>query len=212
MSTIVAPGVAAYYLMLIVEDADGETTYIDHYLDDEPADVWEFIPEGWDLIEDESQEIIRGAHDCECCGMHVMNQRECDTCQESECDPAESWHCFTGYCDGTGCTFEGECEPTHEVRVWRENGDLMGHWEVEPVKGGTFLVTQREGYERDAESRFTSLWSAWQYAQGCAEMHAQMLREECAESGYCDGDDCGVMHEHGISVQEVTSNRDLARA
>ncbi|MGA5019267.1 hypothetical protein ACPCAA_17845 [Streptomyces griseoincarnatus] len=208
MSTIVSPGIATYYLMLIVEDADGETTYIDHYLDEEPADVWEFIPEGWGLLDDESQEIIRGAYDCECCGVHIMNARECDTCREGDCDPAESWHCFTSYCDGSECTFEGECEPTHEVRVWHEGGDLVGLWEVEPVKGGTFLVTQREGYERDAESRFTSLWSAWQYAQGCAEMHAQSLRDECP----CDEGDCGVMHEHGISVQEVTTNGDLRRA
>ncbi|WP_282703731.1 hypothetical protein [Streptomyces sp. CC219B] len=212
MSTIVAPSVATYYLMLIVEDADGETTYIDHYLDDEPDDVTAFLPEGWELLEDESQTIIRGAHDCECCGMHIMNAHECESCRNEDCDPANSWHCFTGYCDGSGCAFEGECEPNHEVRVWRENGDLVGLWEVEAQASGRVLVTQREGYERDAEARFTSLWSAWQYAQGCAEMHAEELRRECAESGYCEGDDCGVIHPHGISVQEVTSNSDLARA
>ncbi|MEU2111534.1 hypothetical protein [Streptomyces sp. NPDC019507] len=211
MSTIVAPSVAAYYLMLIVEDADGETTYIDAYLDDEPADVWEFIPEGWDLIWDESREIIRGAHDCECCGMHIMNAHECETCREGDCDPAESWHCFTNHCDGSGCTFEGECEPAHEVRVWRETGDLVGLWEVKAEGPDRVVVTQCEGYERDAVSIFTSLWSAWQYAQGCAEMHAQILREEC-ECRFYDDEPCGVMHEHGISVQEVTSNRDLSRA
>ncbi|MGW3336191.1 hypothetical protein ACWDCL_01755 [Streptomyces sp. NPDC001009] len=214
MSTIVAPSEAGWYLMLIVgrphpETGLGtETDYIDLYLDDEPDDVTDFLPEGWELLEDESQEIIRGAHDCECCGMHIMNAHECEACRLEDCDPANSWHCFTGYCDGSGCAFEGECEPTHEVRVWRENGDLVGLWEVEPVDGGGFLVTQREGYERDAEARFTSLWSAWQYAQGCADLHARTLRDECE----CGESDCGVMHEHGISVQEVTTNRDLSRA
>ncbi|MEU1309182.1 hypothetical protein ABZ419_09835 [Streptomyces cinnamoneus] len=206
---IVAPSEASWYLMLIVEDAEGETTHIDHYLDDEPADVLEFIPEGWDLLEDESQEIIRGAHDCECCGMPSMNARECESCRNEDCDPANSWHCFTGHCDGSGCTFEGECEPAHEIRVWREDGALVGLWEVAAQAESRVLVTQREGYERDAETRFTSLWSAWQYAQGCAEMHAQTLREEC-ECG--DDPECGVIYEHGISVQEVTENRDLARA
>ncbi|MFF4244320.1 hypothetical protein ACFYY2_07570 [Streptomyces sp. NPDC001822] len=208
MSTIVAPSAAAWNLMLII-GTDGDTDYVQQYLDDEPDDLSVFIPDGWYLIEDESEEIIRGAHDCECCGMHIMNAHECESCRNEDCDPANSWHCFTGYCDGSDCAFEGECEPNHEVRVWREDGSLMGFWEVEVQGTGRVLVTQREGYERDAESRFDSLWSAWQYAQGCAEMHAQTLRDECE----CGGDDeCGVLHPHGISVQEVTSNSDLSRA
>ncbi|MFJ2814376.1 hypothetical protein [Streptomyces sp. NPDC087294] len=211
---IVSPSEAAYNLMLIVAQpypgcpGATQTTCIQEYLDDEPGDVDEWVPKGWELLEDESEEIIRGAHDCECCGMHIMNAHECESCRWEDCDPANSWHCFTGYCDGSGCTFEGECEPNREVRVWRENGDLMGLWEVEAQATGRVLVTQRKGYERDAESRFTSLSSAWQYAQGCAQMHAQTLREECD----CGEDDCGVLHEHGISVQEVTSNSDDSRA
>ncbi|MEU2854159.1 hypothetical protein [Streptomyces syringium] len=204
----VEPRLASYYLLLIVEDPNGETTYIDHYLDYEPDDVREFIPEGWDLLEDKSREIIRGAHDCECCGMHIMNAHECESCRNDDCDPANSWHCFTSYCDGSGCTFEGECEPAHEVRVWNEVAELLGHWVVEAEASGRVRVTQREGYEKDADSVFTSLWSAWQYAQGCAEFHAQVLRDECE----CGEDNCGVLHEHGIFIQEVTENRDLARA
>ncbi|MFE0771984.1 hypothetical protein [Streptomyces sp. NPDC058861] len=217
-ATIVSPSEAEYNLMLIIGQpypgcpGATQTTYIQQYLSDEPDDVNEWVPEGWELLEDESEEIIRGAHDCECCGMHIMNAHECEACRNEDCDPANSWHCFTGYCSGSGCSFEGECEPNHEVRVWRENGDLVGLWEVEAQATGRILVTQRKGYERDAESHFGSLWSAWQYAQGCAEMHAQILRDECAESGYCEGDTCGVIHPHGISVQEVTSNSDLARA
>ncbi|MFI1655637.1 hypothetical protein ACH4ZU_12120 [Streptomyces sp. NPDC020472] len=211
MAQRVAPSEARWNLMLIIGTED-DTTYVQEYLDDEPDDVNEWVPEGWELLEDESEEIIRGAHDCECCGKPIMNAHECQSCRDFECDPAETWHCFTNYCDGSGCTFESECEPNHEVRVWRENGDLVGLWEVEPQATGRVLVTQREGCEPGAESPFSSLWSAWQYAQGCAEMHAQILRDECAEAGYCEGDDCGVIHPHGISVQEVTSNRDLARA
>ncbi|MBT2544492.1 hypothetical protein J7E99_28285 [Streptomyces sp. ISL-44] len=211
---VVAPSDAKFNLMLVIgqpyKGVPGatQTTYVQEYLSEEPDDIELFVPHGWELLEDESEEIIRGAHDCECCGMHIMNARECEACRNEDCDPANSWHCFTGHCDGSGCAFEGECEPSHEVRVWRENGDLVGLWEVQAEGTGRVLVTQREGYERDAESRFTSLWSAWQYAQGCAQMHAQSLRDECE----CGEDDCGVLHEHGISVQEVTSNSDLARA
>ncbi|MEU3265099.1 hypothetical protein [Streptomyces bacillaris] len=216
---IVSPSEAAYNLMLIVAQpypgcpGATQTTYIQEYLSEEPDDVELFVPEGWELLEDESEEIVRGAHNCDCCGNAVYGRRYCEGCnRDGDCDNSQAAHCFTGHCDGTGCSFEGECEPAHEVRVWNEVADLLGHWEVKAEASGRVRVTQREGYEKDAESVFTSLWSAWQYAQGCAEMHAQMLRDECAEAGYCEGDDCGVIHPHGISVQEVTSNSDLARA
>ncbi|WKU46762.1 hypothetical protein Q3V23_23355 [Streptomyces sp. VNUA116] len=207
---IVSPQEAEYVLMLII-GTYGETDYVQQFLSEEPEDVYAFVPDGWELLEDESEVRIRGYHDCDCCGRTIIDARYCDGCPRDAweaCNPAESNHCFTDHCDGTGCTFEGECEPNHEVRVWRENGDLMGLWEVEAQANGRVLVTQREGYERNAESHFASLWSAWQYAQGCAGMYAQTLREECE----CGEDDCGVNHEHGIFVQEVTESRDLSRA
>ncbi|MGW2539665.1 hypothetical protein ACWC5I_02015 [Kitasatospora sp. NPDC001574] len=214
---VVAPGDANYNLLLVVgqpyKGVPGatQTTYIQEYLSEEPADVALFVPEGWELLEDESEEIVRGDHACDCCGIEVTGRRQCEECRENpgRCDPALTWHCFTDHCDGPGCTFSGECEPDHEVRVWREDGVLVGLWVAELKAEGKVLVTQREGYEPGASSTFTSLWSAWQYAQGCASMHAETLRKECE----CDDDEeCGVIYEHGISVQEVTSNSDLARA
>lgn len=48
--------------------------------------------------------------DCSCCGQHTYDARElCDACANG-CDPSESWHCFTGHCEGSGCTYLGECE------------------------------------------------------------------------------------------------------
>ncbi|MEU0739241.1 hypothetical protein [Streptomyces sp. NPDC006134] len=207
---IVSPQEANYFLMLII-GTDDQTDYVQEFLSEEPEDVNAFVPEGWELLEDESEARIRGYHECDCCGRMIMDARYCDGCPRDEweqCDPASSDHCFTGYCDGRECSFEGECEPAHEVRVWNEASDLLGLWEVKAEASGRVRVTQAEGYEKGAESGFDSLWSAWQYAQGCAEMHAEMLRDECP----CGKDDCGVMHPHGIHVQEVTHNRDLARA
>jgi len=214
---VVAPSDANYNLMLVVgqpyKGVPGatQTTYIQEYLSEEPDDVALFVPDGWELLEDESEEIVRGSHACDCCGIEVVGRRQCRECRENPeaCDPAVTWHCFTDHCDGSGCTFEGECEPAHEVRVWREDGVLVGLWEVQAEAEGRVVVTQREGYERDAVSIFTSMWSAWQYAQGCAAMHVETLRAEC-ECG--DDEECGVLYEHGISVQEVTSNADLARS
>ncbi|MGC4928062.1 hypothetical protein [Streptomyces sp. DT117] len=214
---IVSPREAAYNLMLVIGQAypgckgATQTTYVQEYLSAEPDDVELFVPDGWELLEDESEEIVRGDHECDCCGLAIVGRRYCGGCPRGEwepCDPAKSSHCFTGHCDGAECSFEGECEPAHEVRVWSEIGDLLGLWEVKAEASGRVRVTQVEGYERDAEAVFETLWSAWQYAQGCAELHAQTLRDGCE----CDGDGCGVMYPHGIRVQEVTSDSDLRRA
>ncbi|MER5632147.1 hypothetical protein [Streptomyces nitrosporeus] len=213
---IVPPAEAAYNLMLIVAEpypgipGATQTTYIQEFLSKEPDDVELFVPKGWELLEDESEVIVRGDHNCDCCGLGVVGRRYCEGCPRDEwepCDPAKSSHCFTGYCDGTECSFEGECESEHEVRVWNEVSNLLGLWEVKAEASGRVRVIQREGYERDAETVFDSLWSAWQYAQGCAEMHAQALRDDCE----CGEEDCGVMYPHGIRVQEVTTSRDLSR-
>lgn len=54
---------------------------------------------------------------CSCCGQETIGEfgDVCDGCQPckaaGEPQPsADNWHCFTGYCDGTGCTYPGECE------------------------------------------------------------------------------------------------------
>jgi hypothetical protein len=47
---------------------------------------------------------------------------KCDGCKNGDgegagegCDMATTWHCFTAHCDGSGCTYPGECEETDET-------------------------------------------------------------------------------------------------
>jgi hypothetical protein len=49
---------------------------------------------------------------CACCGYPIMGLAgdACRSCGDDEHDPAETWHCHTGHCDGSGCTYPGECE------------------------------------------------------------------------------------------------------
>lgn len=55
-----------------------------------------------------------GIVDCACCGQHIMTSdmakpAYCGGCSpDGECDSAESWHCATGECDGTGCDENGQ--------------------------------------------------------------------------------------------------------
>jgi hypothetical protein len=53
-------------------------------------------------------------HDCPCCGLPVYGKGSDELCTGcyNGCDPAVTWHCYTGYCDGSGCTYPGECEET----------------------------------------------------------------------------------------------------
>lgn len=59
-------------------------------------------------------------HDCPCCSQPVYTKSEyvgrvCDGCSfEDGCDPAETWHCSSSYCDGSGCTYPGECEENNQ--------------------------------------------------------------------------------------------------
>lgn len=49
--------------------------------------------------------------DCLCCGVPTYDAcGKCVSCESGECDPADTWHCFTGHCDGSGCSYPGECE------------------------------------------------------------------------------------------------------
>lgn len=64
-----------------------------------------------------------GYVDCECCGITFIGLpgEACDGCRSAGCDlgvngtgetvaTAENWHCFTAHCDGSGCSYPGECE------------------------------------------------------------------------------------------------------
>lgn len=63
-----------------------------------------------------------GYVDCSCCGVTIIGApgANCDGCKDGDgtgdgCDPAGTWHCFTGHCDGSGCTYPGECHETSET-------------------------------------------------------------------------------------------------
>ncbi|MFD7738039.1 hypothetical protein [Kitasatospora sp. NPDC059800] len=65
---VVAPSDANYNLMLIIgqpyKGVPGatQTTVIQEYLSEEPEDVELFVPAGWSLLEDESEEIVHTGH------------------------------------------------------------------------------------------------------------------------------------------------------
>jgi hypothetical protein len=48
--------------------------------------------------------------DCNCCGQpSYAAAPTCRGCQDG-CDPLDTWHCFTGHCDGSECGYPGECQ------------------------------------------------------------------------------------------------------
>lgn len=57
---------------------------------------------------------------CGCCSRDIVGRPgdRCEGCRYGDggngpgdgCDFSTSWHCFTGHCDGSGCSYEGECE------------------------------------------------------------------------------------------------------
>lgn len=66
-------------------------------------------------------------HDCPCCGQVVYTDDTTHLCagchahhfgDEPECYPGNTWHCFTGHCDGSGCTYMGECEGLTVEQAW----------------------------------------------------------------------------------------------
>lgn len=60
-------------------------------------------------------DVEHGLRACDCCGDYSCigpfddEFFKCSTCEDTDCDPAQTWHCFTGYCDGSGCSYNGEC-------------------------------------------------------------------------------------------------------
>ncbi|MCX5376124.1 hypothetical protein [Streptomyces sp. NBC_00091] len=62
---VVAPSDAKFNLMLVIGQpyrgvpGATQTTYVQEYLSEEPDDVELFVPEGWELLEDESEESQR---------------------------------------------------------------------------------------------------------------------------------------------------------
>lgn len=94
---------------------------------------------------------------------------------------------------------------SYEVRVWYEDGTLMGVAEVESHPGKSIVsiseVDLSSGYAW-ADTVHPSAWSAEDYAREWAKDYADWCRKNCP-CGSADAaeSDCGVMYEHGISIQ-----------
>jgi hypothetical protein len=59
-------------------------------------------------------DVQHGYRYCDCCGVTDIGPLDddpfnCGGCENGECNPAETQHCFTGYCDGSACSYNGEC-------------------------------------------------------------------------------------------------------
>ena len=89
---------------------------------------------------------------------------------------------------------------SYETRVWCEDGTLMGVAEVESHPGKSIVSISEadpsSGYAW-ADTVHPSAWSSEDYAREWAEGYADWCRENCT----CGTDDCGVLSEHGISIQ-----------
>lgn len=83
---------------------------------------------GWELVAlgDDGSELGAVAYGapvgyvaCACCSLEMIGRpgERCEGCRGGSgdgsgegCDAATAWHCFTAHCDGSGCSYPGECE------------------------------------------------------------------------------------------------------
>jgi hypothetical protein len=90
-------------------------------------------------------DVQHGYRDCDCCGSLEIGPLDnepfkCDGCENGECNPAETQHCFTGYCDGSGCGYHGACHLRwdYEAEFVYEPEDRPGlKVEIAAMGGGT---------------------------------------------------------------------------
>jgi hypothetical protein len=91
------------------------------------------------------RDVPHGHRNCDCCGSFEFGPLDdsyfkCSTCEDTDCDPAQTWHCFTGYCDGSGCGYHGACHLRwdYEAEFTYEPEDRPGlKFEVAAMGGGT---------------------------------------------------------------------------
>ncbi|MFF1450198.1 hypothetical protein ACFVYF_18965 [Streptomyces sp. NPDC058274] len=60
------------------------------------------------------RDVPHGHRSCDCCGSLETGPLDdepfkCDGCDNDNCNPATTEHCFTGNCGGSGCSYSGEC-------------------------------------------------------------------------------------------------------
>lgn len=90
-------------------------------------------------------DVQHGHRNCDCCGSFEFGPLDdsyfkCSDCVDTNCDPAQTWHCFTGDCDGSGCGYYGACHLRwdYEAEFTYEPEDRPGlKFEVAAMGGGT---------------------------------------------------------------------------
>lgn len=141
-----------------------------------------------------SRDVPHGYRCCDCCGDSGIGPLDdepykCTVCEDTNCDPAQTWHCFDGYCDGSGCSFHGECHLRwdYEAEFVYEPEDRPG-LKVEIAAAGGGTVGKAYAYNdwhyrvlRDDEPFYagTDLRSG-----GCPQTHEQMAHAllDCLEA------------------------------
>lgn len=85
---------------------------------------------------------------------------------------------------------------SYEVRVWCEDGTLLGVATVEDTEFVVDEVSPDSGYDW-GPYEFSSPAVAEEYARQWAESYVDCLQRTCD----CGESDCGAIHPHGISIQ-----------
>ncbi|MFJ1700446.1 hypothetical protein ACIOHC_36245 [Streptomyces sp. NPDC088252] len=119
---------------------------------------------------------------CACCGVDIIGVSgdKCGGCKNGDgegagegCDMTTTWHCFTAHCDGSGCTYPGECE---------ENGDTFrDYYALDRVKVFE-AVTGKEGSEgtvtvgRMADGRVCVKPDGWDHTVNISPIYVAPLQ------------------------------------
>jgi hypothetical protein len=104
------------------------------------------------------KDVPHGMRACDCCGDLTFGPFDdeyfkCSPCEDTECDPAHTNHCFTGHCDGSGCGYYGACSLRwdYEAEFVYEPEDRPGlKVEIAAAGGGTVgrAYAENEWYYR----------------------------------------------------------------
>lgn len=88
-----------------------------------------------------------------------------------------------------------------EIRVWIEDGTLLGYAEIEA--GGSFRVVVQDAPEESGYANWDYGFGTRAEAESYAREWAKGLAEWAQETCGSGDEDCGVLEPHGVSVQEV---------
>jgi len=92
-----------------------------------------------------------------------------------------------------------------ETRVWTESGDLVGAYSVERA-GGWHNVLRTDG---ERFGSFRGAQAEYRARNRAVEVAAELADETRAACPADDHDRCGVLAEHGISLQICADGYDV---